>query len=204
MTLAFAKVALSLAAIAGTQQTGAAPSADQRDVQVCEFRKTEIILNRLGGAAARPVSERELAWAKEQEQRAKRGEPCELSPGMVNAAAHNAAFEAGTQWGTTPQTTDERLLCAAVWNRWNYALESAADPLFVSALRSELSAANAATREPYWREEAVRQLDDAADVVRLGKEEAKAEEEADEIYAAYANSEQGGLGRLMEYLALCR
>ena len=50
----------------------------------------------------------------------------------------------------------------------------------------------------------MRQLDDAADVGRLGKEEAKAEEKADELYAAYANSEQGGLGTLMEYLAICK
>lgn len=200
---AFATVALTLAAIASTQETGAGPSADQRDVELCEFRKTEIILNSPGGPAARPVSERELAWAKEQEQRAKRGKPCELSPGIVDAAAHNAAFEAGTQWGTTPQTTDERLLCAAVWNRWNHTLESAADPLFVSALRPELSAANAATREPHWREEAVRQLDDAEDVVRLGADEAEAEEEADRLYAAYVNNERGALGTLMEYLAIC-
>lgn len=202
--LALATYALTLAAIAGTQQTDAEPSADQRHVQLCEFRRTEIVLNSLGGPAARPVSEQELAWAREQEQRAERGDPCEPSPGMVDAATHNATFEAGTQWGLTPQTTDERLLCAAVWNRWNYAVETAADPLFVSALRPELSAANAATREPFWRDEAVRQLDDAADVGRLGKEEAKAEEKADELYAAYANSEQGGLGTLMEYLAICK
>lgn len=144
--LALATAALTLAAIEGAQPTGAEPSADQRDVQLCEFRRTEIILNSLGGPAARLVSEQELAWARDQEQRAERGEPCEPSPGLVDAAAHNTAFEAGTQWGLTPQTTDERLLCAAVWNRWNYALESAADPLFVSALRPELSAANAAAR----------------------------------------------------------
>lgn len=202
--LALATAALTLAAIEGAQPTGAEPSADQRDVQLCEFRRTEIILNSLGGPAARLVSEQELAWARDQEQRAERGEPCEPSPGLVDAAAHNTAFEAGTQWGLTPQTTDERLLCAAVWNCWNYALESAADPLFVSALRPELSAANAAARESHWREEAVRQLDNSADVVRPGKEESKVEEKADELYAAYANSEPRGLGTLMEYLAICK
>lgn len=202
--LELATAALSLAAIAGTQPSGEEHSANQRDVQLCEFRWTEIILNSLGGPAARSVSERELAWARKQEQRAEHGEPCDPSPGMVDAAAHNAAFEAVTKWGLTPQTTDERLLCAAVWNRWNYAVESAADPLFVSALRPELSAANAASRELFWRDEAVRQLDDAAEVVRLGKGEAQAEEKADALYAAYANGEQSGLGTLMEYLAICR
>ncbi len=204
MMPAFATVALALAAIAGTQQTGAKPSMDQRDVELCEFRKTEISLNSLGGPAARPVSEQELAWAKEQEQRAERGEPCKRHPGMVDAAAHNDAFEAGTKWGLTPQTTDERLLCAAVWNRWSFAVASAADPLFVSALRPELSADNAAAREPYWRKEAIRLLDDAEDDVRLGPEEAKAEENADELYAAYTNNEQRGLDTLMEYLAICK
>lgn len=195
---------LALAVLAVAQPNEAQPSADQRDVQLCEFRKTEVTLNSLGGPEARPVSERELAWAKEQAQRAERGEPCELHPGMIEAAAHNAAFEAGAQFGLTPQTTDERLLCAAVWNRWNYAVESAADQLFVSALRPELSAAHATARERYWREEAVRQLDDAADVVRLGDDEAQAEEKADELYASYANNERRGLGTLMEYLAICK
>jgi hypothetical protein len=128
----------------------------------------------------------------------------EQPPGMADAAAHNAAFEAGTQWGSTPQTTDERLLCAAVWNRWHHALASAADPLFVAALRPELSADNAAAREPFWRSEATRLLDDANDVVRLGADEAEAEEEADALYAAYVHNERGALGTLMEYLALCR
>lgn len=191
-----------------TAQTGDHSAKEQ----ACELRYTEIMLNRLGGPASREVSEAELRWADEQTSRKERGEACVLpmsSPesaedGAGDADRHNAAFETGLQWRVTPQTTDERLICAAVWNRWNYAVESAASESFLDALRPELSVANAGTREAFWRAEAARLLDSASDVFALGEEEAAAEQKADALYAAYVQGEARGLGKLMEWLAICK
>lgn len=47
--------------------------------QICEFRYTEIMLNRLGGPASRQVSEAEIRWADAQKLRKERGEPCQLA-----------------------------------------------------------------------------------------------------------------------------
>lgn len=130
--------------------------------------------------------------------------PDSAEDGAGEADSHNAAFEAGLQWRVTPQTTDERLVCAAVWNRWSYAVESAASEKFRAALRPELSVANAGTREAFWRAEAARLLDSASEVFALGEEEAAAEQKADALYAAYARGEDRGLDKLMEWLAICK
>ena len=168
---------------------------------MCEFRYTEITLNALSGPASRKVGEDELAWARQQEERKARGEPCALpedgAAAFREATKLNAAFEAGTQLALSPQTTGERLICAAVWNRWNYAVESAPGEEFRQALRRELSAANAVSREGFWR----KQADKAA---KRGDDRVEAEEKADDLYAAYANGEERGADRLMEWLAICR
>ena len=117
------------AAAAAIAQPAAEPEDGPSDEQVCEFRYTEITLNALSGPASRKVGEDELAWARQQEERKARGEPCALpedgAAAFREATKLNAAFEAGTQLALSPQTTGERLICAAVWNRWNYAVESA-------------------------------------------------------------------------------
>lgn len=171
------------------------------DEQVCEFRYTEITLNALSGPASRKVGEEELAWAQQQAERKARGEPCALpedtAAAFRQATALNAAFEAGTRLGLSPQTTGERLTCAAVWNRWSYAVESAPGEEFRQTLRPELSAANAAYREAFWRTR-------AGKASKRGDDRAEAEEKADDLYAAYANGEERGGDRLMEWLAICR
>lgn len=137
-------------------------------------------------------------------QAADESSPVNAEDGVSDANRHNTAFEAGLQWRATPQTTDERLVCAAVWNRWNYAVESAASESFLNTLRPELSVANAGTREAFWRAEAARLLDSASDVFALGEEEAAAEQKADALYAAYAQGKARGLDKLMEWLAICK
>ena len=188
-------------AVAAIAQPAAQPERAPSDEQVCELRYTEITLNALSGPASRKVGEEELAWAQQQEQRKARGKPCALpedtAAAFRAAAALNAAFEAGTRLGLSPQTTGERLICAAVWNRWNYAVESAPGEDFRRTLRPELSAANAASREAFWRKRAGKSSKRADD-------RAEAEEKADNLYAAYANGEERGADRLMEWLAICR
>ena len=189
------------AAAEAIAQPAAEPEDGPSDEQVCEFRYTEITLNALSGPASRKVGEDELAWARQQEERKARGEPCALpedgAAAFREATKLNAAFEAGTQLALSPQTTGERLICAAVWNRWNYAVESAPGEEFRQALRRELSAANAVSREGFWR----KQADKAA---KRGDDRVEAEEKADDLYAAYANGEERGADRLMEWLAICR
>ena len=189
------------AAAAAIAQPAAEPEDGPSDEQVCEFRYTEITLNALSGPASRKVGEDELAWARQQEERKARGEPCALpedgAAAFREATKLNAAFEAGTRLALSPQTTGERLICAAVWNRWNYAVESAPGEEFRQALRRELSAANAVSREGFWR----KQADKAA---KRGDDRVEAEEKADDLYAAYANGEERGADRLMEWLAICR
>ncbi|MEL7738532.1 hypothetical protein AAG614_09135 [Citromicrobium bathyomarinum] len=189
------------AAAAAIAQPAAQPEDGPSDEQVCEFRYTEITLNALSGPASRKVGEDELAWARQQDERKARGEPCALpedtAAAFREATTLNAAFEAGTRLALSPQTTGERLICAAVWNRWNYAVESAPGEEFRQALRRELSAANAVSREGFWR----KQADKAA---KRGDDRVEAEEKADDLYAAYANGEERGADRLMEWLAICR
>ncbi|WP_197635556.1 hypothetical protein [Erythrobacter sp. YJ-T3-07] len=179
----------------------AQPAAQPEDKQVCEFRYTEITLNALSGPASRKVGEEELAWAQQQAERKARGEPCALpedtAAAFREATALNAAFEAGTRLGLSPQTTGERLTCAAVWNRWHYAVESTPSEEFQRVLRPELSSANAADREAFWRKQ-------AGKASKRGDDRAEAEEKADDLYAAYVNGEERGADRLMEWLAICR
>ncbi|MCD1621941.1 hypothetical protein [Citromicrobium bathyomarinum] len=189
------------AAAAAIAQPAAEPEDGPSDEQVCEFRYTEITLNALSGPASRKVGEDELAWARQQEERKARGEPCALpedgAAAFREATTLNAAFEAGTRLALSPQTTGERLICAAVWNRWNYAVESAPGDEFRQALRRELSAANAVSREGFWRKQADK-------TAKRGDDRVEAEEKADDLYAAYANGEERGADRLMEWLAICR
>lgn len=196
-----AMLAVAGAAAAAIAQPAAEPEDGPSDEQVCEFRYTEITLNALSGPASRKVGEDELAWARQQDERKARGEPCALpedtAAAFREATTLNAAFEAGTRLALSPQTTGERLICAAVWNRWNYAVESAPGEEFRQALRRELSAANAVSREGFWR----KQADKAA---KRGDDRVEAEEKADDLYAAYANGEERGADRLMEWLAICR
>lgn len=150
------------------------------------------------------ASSQAQAQAQAQSQGTGESSLASAEGGAGDADRHNAAFEAGLQWRVTPQTTDERLVCAAVWNRWNYAVESAASETFRDALRLELSVANAGMREAFWRAEAARLLDSARDVFALGEEEDAAEQKADALYAAYAQGEARGLDKLMEWLAICK
>lgn len=206
MMLSSVRLAAMLAITGGVAAAAIAQPAAQTedgpsDEQVCEFRYTEITLNALSGPASRKVGEEELAWAQQQAERKARGEPCALpedtAAAFREATALNAAFEAGTRLGLSPQTTGERLICAAVWNRWHYAVESTSSEEFQRVLRPELSSANAASREAFWHKPARK-------ASKRGDDRAEAEEKADDLYAAYANGEERGADRLMEWLAICR
>ena len=122
----------------------------------------------------------------------------------ANALAHNAAFETGAASGISPQSFSEMLGCSAVWDRWEYAVSSAADRKFTGALRRELSAANAKRRKISWQREARRETDEDDDTAYFESNRADAESDADEIYAAYANNEEGGMYRLMNWLGTCK
>ena len=192
---------LTAAAIAKPSTPATQPQGGPSEEQVCEFRYTEITLDAKSGPASRMAGEDELAWAQQQEERKAREEPCVLpvdsAAAFREATALNAAFEAGTRLGLSPQTKGARLVCAAVWNRWHYAVESAPSEVFHRTLRPELSSANAADREGFWRKR-------AGKVSQRGDDRAEAEEKADDLYAAYANGEERGANRLMEWLAICR
>ena len=103
-----------------------------------------------------------------------------------DVAAHNAGFERGLTFGTSPQTVGEMLQCSAVWDRWSYVLASAADPAFAAGLR-----------------QARREMQEDDDASYFESMRADAEESADEIYADYATGGEKGLQGMTEWLALC-
>lgn len=122
----------------------------------------------------------------------------------ATALAHNAAYEKGAASGVSPQTLSEMLTCSAIWDRWDYAAESAADRKFTGALRRELSSANAKKRKLSWQREARREMDEDDDTSYFDSARGKAETYADKVYAAYANNEEDGMNSLMNLLGTCK
>jgi len=124
--------------------------------------------------------------------------------GAADAAEHNEAFKAGWMIGVTPQSADEMLGCSALWGRWVYAVESAADPAFAKNLDPELSVANARKRSAHWLRMARRAQGEISDSSRFDQYKAAAEAEADKYYSAYASGSVKGFDSMMELLGICR
>jgi len=122
----------------------------------------------------------------------------------VDAAEHNEAFKAGWMIGVTPQSVNEMLGCWALWGRWVYAVESAADPAFAKNLDPELSVANARKRSSHWLRMARRAQGEISDSSRFDQYKAGAEAEADKYYSAYATGNVKGFDSMMELLGICR
>jgi hypothetical protein len=122
----------------------------------------------------------------------------------VDAADHNEAFKAGWMIGVTPQSPDEMLGCRALWGRWVYAVESAADPAFAENLDPELSVANARKRSAHWLRMARRAQGEISSSNRFDQYKAAAEAEADKYYSAYASGNVKGFDSMMELLGICR
>lgn len=121
-----------------------------------------------------------------------------------DAQAHNAMFEKGATSGLSPQSVGEMLYCSANWDRWAFAVESAADPAFTKSLRSELSARNAKSRKIYWQRLARREMrgdDDPAYFERMRTSE---ERQADKRYADYASGSERGMSVMMQSLGFCK
>lgn len=129
--------------------------------------------------------------------------PLAASEPRPDAEAHNAAFEAGIQTGIRPETLSEMLTCAAVWDRWHYAIESAADPALEGSFREELAGTNARMRSIYWLRQARREVSDTEGAY-FKRASANAEEEADRLYSAYASNEERGLDKFLDWLGVCR
>tara|TARA_B100000678_G_scaffold105656_1_gene88554 strand:- start:232 stop:714 length:483 start_codon:yes stop_codon:yes gene_type:complete len=124
--------------------------------------------------------------------------------GGFSAALHNAAYEKGLESVlTTPETIGEMLQCSALWDRWAYAVESAADPAFTQGLREELSAGNANSRKLYWQRLARRDMREDDSSTYYDKMEDRAEEQADETYAEYVAGSERGMQSMMGWLAGC-
>jgi len=120
-------------------------------------------------------------------------------------AAHNSLYEKKLAIAlTTPVTVREMLHCSAVWDRWTYVVESAADPAFKKGLRAELSVKNAKNRQRHWERMARREMrgDDDEDYFEGSRD--IAEREADKLYAAYASGSESGMASMMGWLASCR
>lgn len=127
------------------------------------------------------------------------------SSGKDVAAAHNAAYElALARSFTTPQTVGEMLQCSAVWDRWAYVVESAADPAFRQSLRAELSARNAKSRQRHWQRMARREMRGDDEESYFERSRANAESDADELYAAYASGSERGISSMIGWLASCQ
>lgn len=124
--------------------------------------------------------------------------------GARDAATHNALYEDAKKLGLSPQSVSEMYECAAMWDRWIYIVESAADRDFVQALHPELSVGNATARRIKWTREARRFADERYDEDYLAENKAEAESAADRRYANYANGEEHGLEVMMEYLGTCQ
>lgn len=122
----------------------------------------------------------------------------------ASALAHNAAFEAAATNGLSPQTLSEMLTCAAMWERWDYAVNSASDQTFTGALRRELVSANARKRKIYWQRLARREMTEDDDAIYFEKARGRAESQADKLYAEYAGHEPNAMKRFMDWLAICR
>ena len=124
--------------------------------------------------------------------------------GESSSALHNAAYEKGLESAfTTPETIGEMLQCSALWDRWAYAVESAADPAFTQGLREELSAGNANSRKLYWQRLARRDMREDDSSTYYDKMEDRAEEQADETYAEYVAGSERGMQSMMGWLAGC-
>ena len=122
----------------------------------------------------------------------------------ADALAHNAAYESGATIGISPVTLFEMLTCSAMWDRWDYAVSSAADPKFTGSLRRELTSANAKKRKISWRREARRQMDEDDDAAYFESAREEAETDADKVYAAYVNNEERGMTDFISWLGTCQ
>lgn len=121
-----------------------------------------------------------------------------------DAAAHNAAYDAGAKTGLSPQSMGEELNCSAYWNRWAYVVESAADPAFVKGLRPELSAAHAKKRSIHFQRLARHSQYDTVDESEFAENRAEAEQGADETYSAYVKDEPRGFFNFLQSLGICQ
>ena len=121
-----------------------------------------------------------------------------------DAEAHNAAFQVGATNGIEPQTMGEMLICAALWDRWKFAVDSSANGGFKHALRKELGSSYAKKKAFSWTRAARREMYDEDDSSYFDKIRGKSEGEADKLYAAYINNEERGMTNLMDWLGVCR
>lgn len=121
-----------------------------------------------------------------------------------SALAHNAAYDKSAATGLSPQTMFEMLTCSAMWDRWDYAVSSAADARFKGALRSQLSSANAKKRKIYWLRMARREVSEEDNPDYFQKSQARAQTSADKVYAAYAADDPKATGQFMSWLGSCK
>tara|TARA_B100000678_G_scaffold52790_1_gene42168 strand:+ start:2556 stop:3005 length:450 start_codon:yes stop_codon:yes gene_type:complete len=126
------------------------------------------------------------------------------APAQDETAALNAGYERGLAFGITPQTVGEMLHCSAMWDRWHYVVESAADPAFKQGLRKELSASNAKARKLHWQRMARREMREDDDTAYFEGSRADAESRADKHYADYMTGSERGRQVMTEYLAVCK
>lgn len=130
--------------------------------------------------------------------------PAVAETSEASALAHNAAFEASATSGLSPQTLSEMLTCAAMWERWDYAMASAADQTFTRALRRELTSANARKRKIYWQRLARREMNEDDDAAYFEKARSRVEGQADTLYAQYAGNDPRAMKSLMGWLGTCK
>ena len=121
------------------------------------------------------------------------------------ASAHNILYEQKLAISlTTPVTVGEMLHCSAVWDRWAYVVESAADPAFKKGLRAELSVKNAKSRQRHWERMARREVRSDDDEDYFDGSRDIAERRADKLSAEYASGTESGMTSMMGWLASCR
>lgn len=117
----------------------------------------------------------------------------------------NAAYQTYAGSGLSPVVASEMASCHAMWQRWQFVVDSSSVPEFNRNLLPDLSSQNAKRKAGYWlkksKTSARAEKYDQGELVDMM---AKAQEEADEEYAWWINNDPDKQFSLPRNLGTCR
>ncbi len=122
----------------------------------------------------------------------------------AHAERVNAAFARFAGSGLSPQTPGEMAACSQYWNRWAFNVSALDGATYGGALNPVLMPKPASKTSKRW-EKAAKKLYRRQEGSLAGFKavSAMAAEKADELYAAWMNSEPGKEYALLETLGTC-
>lgn len=117
----------------------------------------------------------------------------------------NAAYQTYEGSGLSAVIASEMASCHAMWQRWQFVVDSSNVPEFTRALLPDLSSQNAARKAGYWlkksKTSARAEKYDQGEIVAMM---AEAQEAADEEYAWWINNDPDKQFSLPRNLGTCR